>query len=124
LTDIPRKNSFEKGFYKDDPMLNDSALAIKTSQGLVIVSGCAHAGICNICDYASSMLKTDIYAILGGFHLSSDDEETVIRTTEYLSNHKIEKLFPMHCIDLHALIMLSKRLSIQKLAVGDQLCFK
>ena len=77
LGEIPRLNDFESkktDFYtdnkKDDYLLDDSALAIKSNRGLIIVTGCSHAGICNIIDYSKKICgQENIYAVLGGFHL-------------------------------------------------------
>ena len=52
LGQIPRTIDFEKGKYENDDMLDDSALVFKTFHGTVIITGCSHAGICNICQYA------------------------------------------------------------------------
>lgn len=58
LGEIPRLNDFEaqkttfsymdNGEKHQDFIMDDTALAIKTAKGLVIVTGCSHAGICNI----------------------------------------------------------------------------
>ena len=80
LGEIPRKNNFEKGMYKNDKMLDDSAIAIKTDKGVVVISGCSHAGICNICEYAKEITEQKLYAVICGFHLSEKDKETVAKT--------------------------------------------
>ncbi|MCP4023395.1 MAG: MBL fold metallo-hydrolase, partial [Desulfobacteraceae bacterium] len=65
LGEIPRRNDFEsKQTHFVDKQGNDyfvpddSALAIKTDKGLVIVTGCSHSGICNICDHAKKVTDT------------------------------------------------------------------
>ena len=52
LGQIPRVTSFERGYYYEDPMDDDTALAFRTDKGAVVLSGCSHSGICNICTYA------------------------------------------------------------------------
>ena len=54
-----------------DIVPEDQALAILTSKGFVVISGCAHAGIVNTIEYVSRMLGADrsVYAAIGGFHL-------------------------------------------------------
>lgn len=58
LGEIERATAFENkkplgktkldGAYVDDYLLDDSALAIDTDSGIVVVTGCSHSGICNI----------------------------------------------------------------------------
>ena len=77
LGEIPRINDFEKGMYKNDKMLDDSAIAIKSKKGVIVISGCSHAGICNICEYAKEKTGQKLYAVLGGFHLFENDQKAV-----------------------------------------------
>lgn len=70
LGEIERKNSFEnkipigkyeyEGIEIDDYVMDDSALVYKSSKGLVIITGCSHAGICNIIEYAKKICKEEI----------------------------------------------------------------
>ena len=56
-----------------DPMvLDDQALILNVrGKGLVVLTGCGHAGIVNICRYARRLTGIDqIYAVIGGFHLN------------------------------------------------------
>jgi 7,8-dihydropterin-6-yl-methyl-4-(beta-D-ribofuranosyl)aminobenzene 5'-phosphate synthase len=48
----------------------EQSLAIKTSKGILVVTGCSHPGVGSILDAASSLGK--IYGIIGGFHGFSD----------------------------------------------------
>ncbi|MCK5334104.1 MAG: MBL fold metallo-hydrolase [Candidatus Aenigmarchaeota archaeon] len=92
LGQIPRKTDFEAKepvgcleTGEDDFVLDDSAIAIKTDKGLVIISGCSHSGICNIIEYAKEVCdENKIYAILGGFHLFN--KETTDKTIEFIKN--------------------------------------
>ena len=99
--EIPRKVTFEKGLmqnkiYSDnswqpDPLvLDDRALVINIKdKGLVIISGCAHAGIINTIRYAQQITGlTKVYAILGGFHLAGKEfEKRIEPTIEELKEH-------------------------------------
>ena len=80
LGEIPRTTGFENkaplgkakigDTWIDDYLPDDSALAIDTDEGIVIVTGCSHSGICNIVEQAKKVLnKTRIRTIVGGFHL-------------------------------------------------------
>ena len=118
LGEIPRNTAFEKGGCKGDAMLDDSAIAIKTDKGVVIISGCAHAGICNICEYAKEVTGLPIYAVIGGFHLFEDDHEAVEATLDYFQKENPPHLYPMHCVDLPTLTKFHQRFGTKKYSAG------
>ncbi len=131
LGEIPRRNNFEAKktkFYmmKDnkkqpDFTIDDSALAIKTKKGLVVISGCGHAGICNTIEHAKEVCKCeDIHIVIGGFHLK-EDKEVVEKTIDYLKENKIKNIYPMHCVSLPALSRFYQEFKIKKLCAGDTL---
>lgn len=99
LGEIPRANGFEKGGYEGDPMIDDTALAFRTDKGAVVVSGCSHAGICNICEYAKAVTGQHLYAVIGGFHLLHAEDPPVEETIAYFKAEQPEHLMPMHCVD-------------------------
>ena len=109
--EIPRKTDFEEGFKRHyvfsggkwlpDPWIwDDQAVIINVKhKGLVVVSGCAHAGIVNTTLYAQQITSVaKIYSIMGGFHLAGKDCETRInQTVEMLQQFNPEIIVPMHC---------------------------
>jgi 7,8-dihydropterin-6-yl-methyl-4-(beta-D-ribofuranosyl)aminobenzene 5'-phosphate synthase len=109
--EIPRKTDFEKGFQKHrflidnnwqpDPWIwDDRALIINVKRkGLIIVSGCAHAGIINTTLYAQQITGIKmIYAVLGGFHLAGKECELRInKTVQELEELKPVLVAPSHC---------------------------
>lgn len=99
LGEIPRVTSFERGTFFDDPMPDDTALAFATEKGVVIVAGCSHAGICNICEYGKAVTGQSLYAVIGGFHLLHDENPPVEETIAYFKAEKPACLAPVHCID-------------------------
>ncbi len=119
LGEIPRKNTFEKGKYKEDKMLDDSAIAIKTDKGAIVVTGCSHAGISNICEYAKEVTGQKLYAVIGGFHLFENDPEAVDGTIAYFKKEKTNYLYPMHCVDFPTLVKFHNIFGIEKLSTGD-----
>ena len=109
--EIPRETSFEKGFpqhksleaggWKPDPwILDDRAVALNLKEkGLVLVSGCAHAGIINTIRYTQKITTiTDVYAVLGGFHLAGKENEGRIwQTVRDLKLINPKRIIPSHC---------------------------
>lgn len=99
LGEVPRVTSFEKGTFLEDPMIDDTALAFRTPDGAVVVSGCSHAGICNICEHAKHVTGQKLYAVVGGFHLLHSEDPPVSETIAYFQREKPSHLMPMHCVD-------------------------
>ncbi len=106
--EIPRTTDFEKigGFLTvhnnrliEDVMLDDQALIINLeNKGLVVISGCAHAGIINTIKHAQNLTETKkVYAVLGGFHLINADDKRIQATVDELKKLNLEFIGPCHC---------------------------
>lgn len=134
LGEIPRENDFEakvplakvlkNGKYKDDYIIEDSALVYKTDEGLSIITGCSHSGICNIIEYAKKVYnKNEISKVIGGFHLIKPSEEKMNKTINYLKAQNIKELYPCHCTDFTAKVQLAKNLNTKPAGIGLNLSF-
>lgn len=87
----------ESGEGESDFLFDDSALAHTTPDGIYIVTGCSHSGICNIVEYAKKVTgDSRVLGIIGGFHLFKLDGQ-VDRTIQYFLDNHIERLLPCHC---------------------------
>jgi len=97
---LPNASMERNGKIEPDMILDDQALVIKVKdKGLVIISGCSHAGIINTVFYAKKITGIDkIHAVLGGFHLSGPIFEPIIEKT-IIEFKKINPavIIPMHC---------------------------
>jgi len=121
LGEIPRINNFENQtpIGKDDFVADDSALAWKSKDGIVIITGCSHSGICNILERAKAVCCDNrIRDIIGGFHLLHPSKEQLEGTIECLVKERPEKVYAGHCTDLKSKIALSKYLNIKEVGVG------
>lgn len=127
LGEIPRLNQFEvnhalgykENEEKEDYIPEDTALVYKSSQGLVIITGCSHSGICNIIEYAKDICsEKKIYDIIGGFHLLNPSHEQVSGTLDYLKGADVNRIHPCHCTDLKSKIQLSTVIPIEEVGVG------
>lgn len=133
LGEIPELNDFEirnaigvkedlelccSEFFSKDYILDDTAICINTKEGIFIITGCSHSGICNIVEYSKQILKSDkILGILGGFHLF-DIDERLNKTIEYLQQQNIKKFYPCHCVSLRAKAEMMKKLGVEEVGVG------
>lgn len=117
--EVPMVTPFEKVdqnmFLKDgndfipDPMNDDQAVIIKTSQGLVIVLGCAHRGMVNTMIHARNITGVDqIHAVVGGTHLIRAGEEQLKETIDQIKQFRVEKLGVSHCTGLKAAAVLAQ----------------
>ncbi len=120
--EIPRITDFGRGYTQRRAFIDgewrpdlwvwdDRALAVNVkNKGLVILSGCAHAGIVNTVFHVRQITGTErVYAIIGGFHLSGKDcEERIDMTVEVLKQLKPEFVVPMHCTGWMAPSLLQK----------------
>jgi 7,8-dihydropterin-6-yl-methyl-4-(beta-D-ribofuranosyl)aminobenzene 5'-phosphate synthase len=110
LTGIPRRTAFEKGmpdvYYLDGdeekPDLIDDDASIVVSlkdKGLVIISGCGHAGMINTIEFAREVTGVEkIHAVIGGFHLTGPEFRHVIQPTiDALKDIDPDYVVPTHC---------------------------
>ncbi|MCY9204444.1 MBL fold metallo-hydrolase [Bacillus atrophaeus] len=106
----------------DDFVQDDTALVYKSSEGLVIIVGCAHSGICNIIEYAKEVCQEERIAdIIGGFHLLDPPKEQLEKTVQYIKEIKPADLHPCHCTDLASKVALSTVADIKEVGVGLKL---
>ena len=122
--EIPRQTSFEKGFlqhrtltdgiWQPDPLLlDDRAIVFNVKgKGLVIISGCAHAGIINTIHFAQRITEvTTVYAVVGGFHLAGKENESRIdQTVKELERISPKLIVPSHCTGWRGMFAIAKKL--------------
>ena len=118
---VKRTTGFEKGMpnalvEKDgeivkDPIIDDQALVIKLNEkGLVVITGCAHAGVINTVMFAQKTTgEQKIHAVLGGFHLTGPFFEKIHdETFEELKKFDLDVISPMHCTGRKAIQRISE----------------
>lgn len=131
LGEIPSSNHFEQrkeiGFCKRDELLevdhilDDSALVYQDKEGIFIITGCSHSGICNIIEYAKKVSGDDrIMGIIGGFHLFEKDE-VLEKTIRYMKENKINKLYPCHCVSFQVKARMNEVFNVNEVGVGMEL---
>jgi 7,8-dihydropterin-6-yl-methyl-4-(beta-D-ribofuranosyl)aminobenzene 5'-phosphate synthase len=121
--EVPRVTGYEPGFppqqawlddsWQPDPMvLDDQALIVHVAgKGLVVLTGCGHAGVVNIARYAGNLTGgVPLYALLGGFHLNGPVFEPLIpRVLDDLAALQPSVLVPAHCTGWRAQHAMSAR---------------
>jgi len=122
--EVERTTGFEKGMpnallEKDgkvvpDPIIEDQAIVVKLKdKGLVVISGCSHAGIVNTVMFAQKTTGEEkVHAVLGGFHLSGPFFEKIHDDTiRELKKMDPEVIVPMHCTGWKAIQRFQKEFS-------------
>ncbi len=84
-----------------DPLLDDQTLILDSREGLILILGCAHAGLINILHHVQQQLPgRPIHTIIGGTHLGFASDEQFNATVKALSNFNIKCLAASHCTGL------------------------
>jgi 7,8-dihydropterin-6-yl-methyl-4-(beta-D-ribofuranosyl)aminobenzene 5'-phosphate synthase len=137
---IERVTEFETGFpihearnsdnWQPDPMIwDDQALVLNVrNRGLVIISGCSHAGVVNVLLHAQRLTgETRIAGLIGGLHLTGGLFEARIRpTVEALRAARIGRVLPAHCSGWKAVHAIARAMpdAFVQSAVGTTVAFE
>jgi 7,8-dihydropterin-6-yl-methyl-4-(beta-D-ribofuranosyl)aminobenzene 5'-phosphate synthase len=95
-------STIENHQVKPDLMLDDiSLIANVKKKGVVITTGCSHAGIVNIAKQAVKLVGTDkIHGIIGGFHLieaTGSVKNRIKKTAQALKKFDPDWIYAGHC---------------------------
>jgi len=131
--EIPRTNAYEDtggkflyrreetNAYETDLLPDDQAVFIDHPEGLIVISGCAHAGLVNTLDYALKVTgRSRVQAFIGGTHLMTAGEQRLEKTIEALESYDIPRMIVAHCTGFYAAARLYSRfgLRVQKGETG------
>jgi 7,8-dihydropterin-6-yl-methyl-4-(beta-D-ribofuranosyl)aminobenzene 5'-phosphate synthase len=89
-----------------DHIMDDKGIVLDIKdKGLVVITGCSHAGIINTLRHAQHVTGVErIYSVIGGFHLIGNVGETLIkRTIDEMKKIDPEVIVPCHCTGLKAI---------------------
>lgn len=113
---IPRVTEFEDTggqFFNDgqcqrpDPLIDDQAMFFESSQGTVVLLGCAHAGVVNTLQYIRQLTDSKpLHTVIGGMHLVKASRDRIKQTIEGLFLLKVQRLGPAHCTGVRAMMEL------------------
>ena len=101
----------ENDTWHPDPYLDDISLVRKTSQGLIVICGCCHAGILNTLFHVQNYFDQPIISVIGGLHLLNADEEYLAHVSDVFKKRFAGlSLFVNHCSGDKAYDSLSRKL--------------
>ena len=91
----------------EDNVPEDTAVAVNTPGGLVVISGCGHAGIINTLEYARKTVRdVAVEAAIGGFHLFAATDAALEWTGGRLRALGVRHLLGAHCTGIEAVFRL------------------
>ena len=96
-------------------MPEDTALVIDTQAGLIVLSGCGHAGIINTIEYARKVVRpAPVHAAIGGLHLFRADETQLAWTAARLKEFRVAHLLAAHCTGMEATFRLRELVGLNR----------
>jgi 7,8-dihydropterin-6-yl-methyl-4-(beta-D-ribofuranosyl)aminobenzene 5'-phosphate synthase len=122
---FPEKNYPALIHYRDpdgnlvaDNIPEDQSLVLDTDKGLVVLTGCGHAGLINILTYARQTVRpgAQVYAALGGFHLFAAKADTLSWTADKLKGFRVAQIMGAHCTGIEPVYYFRERLGLERKA--------
>jgi 7,8-dihydropterin-6-yl-methyl-4-(beta-D-ribofuranosyl)aminobenzene 5'-phosphate synthase len=99
----------------EDTIPEDQSLVLNTPEGLVVVTGCGHAGIINILTFARGEFPNQpVQAIVGGLHLFPATDDQLNWTADKLKDFKVANLMGAHCTGIEAVYRIRERLALPR----------
>jgi 7,8-dihydropterin-6-yl-methyl-4-(beta-D-ribofuranosyl)aminobenzene 5'-phosphate synthase len=127
LEDVGGRFFLDSAGTQPDPLEDDQALYFECAEGMVVLLGCAHAGVINTLRYVESVTGADRFAaVLGGMHLLNASEARIQFTLEELRQRDIAMLAPLHCTGWGAVLRLWNTFpgQCQEALVGSRFRFR
>jgi 7,8-dihydropterin-6-yl-methyl-4-(beta-D-ribofuranosyl)aminobenzene 5'-phosphate synthase len=99
----------------EDNIPEDQSLVLNTAKGLVLVSGCGHAGVINTLTFAEKEFpETPVYALVGGFHLFPATDQQLDWTADKLKEFGVSYLVGAHCTGIEAVYRIRQQLGLPR----------
>jgi len=105
------------GALVEDTIPEDQSVVFDTDRGLVLLSGCGHAGLVNTVEFARSTLRNaPLYAALGGFHLLALDDGRLAWTAAALKRAGLKHFVGAHCTGIEAVFRIRESVPLPRSA--------
>ena len=116
---VPNGTVYKDGEWVEDMMLDDTAIAYAGKDGVAVIAGCSHSGICNITEASKKATGMDkVTHLIGGLHFLKPSEEKLNGTMEYFKSLDLETIHPCHCVDMHSRFLINQEIPVEQIAVG------
>jgi 7,8-dihydropterin-6-yl-methyl-4-(beta-D-ribofuranosyl)aminobenzene 5'-phosphate synthase len=102
----------------EDTIPEDLSLVLDTTRGLVVITGCAHAGIVNILTQTVGKFQGQpVYCVVGGLHLFRQTDSQLNWTADKLKSLKVERVLGAHCTGIEAVYHLRQHMGLDRKAM-------
>jgi 7,8-dihydropterin-6-yl-methyl-4-(beta-D-ribofuranosyl)aminobenzene 5'-phosphate synthase len=99
----------------EDSIPEDASLFIDTPEGLVVITGCGHAGVVNTVEYARRAVRqAPAYAVIGGLHLFRASDKELEWTAIKLKQFGLVHLLGAHCTGIEAVFRIRQRAGLTR----------
>jgi 7,8-dihydropterin-6-yl-methyl-4-(beta-D-ribofuranosyl)aminobenzene 5'-phosphate synthase len=103
------------GVEAEDNLPEDMSMVVVTDKGLVLISGCGHAGIINTIEHTRAKLgATPLHAALGGFHLFPASDRDLDWTAGKLKEFGLQNFIGAHCTGIEATYRIRERAGLSR----------
>ncbi|MGB2896845.1 MAG: MBL fold metallo-hydrolase [Anaerolineales bacterium] len=75
----------------------EQGLVVETSEGIVVITGCAHPGIVRMVQKASEIVDGEIALVIGGFHLGGASVSQIDTIIANFRSMGVKQVTPTHC---------------------------
>jgi 7,8-dihydropterin-6-yl-methyl-4-(beta-D-ribofuranosyl)aminobenzene 5'-phosphate synthase len=100
----------------EDNLPEDMSMIVETARGLVLISGCGHAGLVNTLEHARAKFGPSrrVHAAIGGFHLFPAVDAHLDWTADWLKEFGLENFVGAHCTGIEATYHIRDRLGLDR----------
>jgi 7,8-dihydropterin-6-yl-methyl-4-(beta-D-ribofuranosyl)aminobenzene 5'-phosphate synthase len=99
----------------EDNIPEDQSFVLNTAQGMVVITGCGHAGIINILTDANAEFHDrPVYGIIGGLHLYPATDQQLDWTGDKMKEFHVANLLGAHCTGIEAVYRLRDRAGLTR----------
>jgi 7,8-dihydropterin-6-yl-methyl-4-(beta-D-ribofuranosyl)aminobenzene 5'-phosphate synthase len=99
----------------EDNVPDDQSVIVNTADGLVVITGCGHAGIVNILTAAGNRFdRRPVLAVVGGIHLYAATDEQIDWTADKMKSFGVRYLLGAHCTGIESLYRLRSRIGLTR----------
>jgi 7,8-dihydropterin-6-yl-methyl-4-(beta-D-ribofuranosyl)aminobenzene 5'-phosphate synthase len=101
----------------DDTIPEDMSLVLNTTRGLVVITGCGHAGIVNILSQTADKFGDQrVFGVVGGIHLYRQTDAQLDWTSDKMKSFGVENVLGAHCTGIEAVYHLRQRIGLSRKA--------
>jgi 7,8-dihydropterin-6-yl-methyl-4-(beta-D-ribofuranosyl)aminobenzene 5'-phosphate synthase len=100
LTSFPeniKRDVKQGGDFLVEGAIPEQALVVQTTEGSIVITGCAHPGIAQMVERSSKLPPGKVYTVIGGYHLKGQGRSHIAGVIEKLETLGVKKVVPLHC---------------------------